>query len=55
MCLPPYLSSGLPVQQEKKVEAAVVVLKWSQTTAVLLEEYMQGVLASMAGFSGFSN
>ena len=46
MCLPPYLNSGLPVQQEKKVEAAVVVF---------LEEYMQGVLASMAGLSGFSN
>ena len=46
MCLPPYLNSGLPVQQEKKVEAAVVVF---------LEEYMLGVLASMAGLSGFSN
>ena len=46
MCLPPYLSSGLPVQQEKKVEAAVVVF---------LEEYMHGVLASMAGLSGFSS
>ena len=55
MCLPPYLSSGLPVQQEKKVEAAVVVLKWSQTAAVLLEEYMLGFLASMAGLSNFSN
>ena len=37
------------------MEAAVVVLKWSQTAAVLLEEYMQGVLASMVGLSGFSN
>ena len=36
MCLPPYLSSGSPAQQEKKVEAAVVVLKWSQIAAVLL-------------------
>ena len=37
------------------MEAAVVVLKWSQTTVVLPEKYMQGVLASMAGLSGFSN
>ena len=31
------------------MEAAAVVLKWSQTAAVLLEGHMQGVLASMAG------
>ena len=37
------------------MEAATVVLKWSQTAAVLLEGHMQGVLASMAGLSGFSN
>ena len=55
MCLPPYLSSGLPVQQEKKVEASVVVLKWSQTAALLLEEYMQGALAFRAELIGFSN
>ena len=37
------------------MEAAAVVLKWSQTAAVLLEGHMQGVLASMADLSGFSN
>ena len=37
------------------MEAAVVVLKWSQNAAMLLEGYMQGVLASMVGLSGFSN
>ena len=37
------------------MEAAAAVLKWSQTAAVLLEGHMQGVLASMAGLSGFSN
>ena len=37
------------------MEAAAVVLKWSQNAAVLLEEHMQGVLASMEGLSGFSN
>ena len=55
MCLPPYLSSGSPVQQEKKVEATVAVSKWSQNAAVFLKGYMQGVLASMVGLSGFSN
>ena len=47
MCPPLYLNSGSLAQQEKKVEAAAVVLKWSQTAAVLLEGHMQGVLASM--------
>ena len=37
------------------MEAAVVLLKWSQTATVLLEGHMQGVLASMAGLSCFSN
>ena len=37
------------------MEAAAAVLKWSQTAVVLLEGHMQGVLASMAGLSGFSN
>ena len=37
------------------MEAGVVMLKWSQTAAVLLEKYMQGVFSSMAGLSGFSN
>ena len=55
MCPPLYLDSGSLAQSEKKVEAAAVVLKWSQTGAVLLEGHMQGVLASMAGLSGFSN
>ena len=37
------------------MEAAVVVLKWSQTAAVLLEGRMQGVLASMTGLDDSSN
>ena len=37
------------------MEAAAVVLKWSQIADVLLEGHMQGVLASMTGLSGFSN
>ena len=37
------------------MEAAAVVLKWSQTAAVLLEGHMQRVLSSMEGLSGFSN
>ena len=37
------------------MEVAAIVLKWSQTAVVLLEGRMQGVLASMAGLSGFSN
>ena len=55
MCLPLYLSSGSPAQQEKKVEAAAVVLKWSQTATVLLEGHMQGVLVSMTGLDDFFN
>ena len=55
MCLPLYLNLGSLAQLERKVEAAAVVLKWSQTATVLLEGHMQGVLASMAGLSGFSN
>ena len=31
------------------------MLKWSQTAAVLLEGYMQGVLASMIGLDDFSS
>ena len=37
------------------MEAAAIVLKWSQTAAVLLEGYMQGVLASMIGLDDFSS
>ena len=37
------------------MEVAVVVLKWSQTTTVLLEGHMQGALASMKGLDYFSN
>ena len=37
------------------MEAAVVVLKWSQTVAVLLEGRMQGVLASMKVLDDSSN
>ena len=37
------------------MEAAAVVLKWSQTAAMLLEGHMQGVLASMTGLDDFSN
>ena len=55
MCLPLCLNLGLPAQQEKKVEATAVVLKWSQTVVVLLKEYMQGVSASMTGLDDFSN
>ena len=55
MCLPVCSNSGLPAQEEKKVEATAVVLKWSQTTAVLLKGYIQGVLASMIGLNDFSN
>ena len=53
--LPLYLNSGSLAEQEKKVEAVAVVLKWSQTAAVLLEGHMLGVLASMIGLDGFSN
>ena len=49
------LNSGLPAQQEKKVEVAAVVLKWSQTAVVLLKGYIQGVLASMIDLDDFSN
>ena len=35
--------------------ATVVVLRWSQTVAVLLRGHMQGVLASMKGLDDFSN
>ena len=55
MCLPLCLNSELPAQQEKKVEAAAAVLKWSQTAAVLQEGRMQGVLASTKGLDDFSN
>ena len=37
------------------MEAAVVVLKWSQTAVVFLNGYIQGVLASMTGLDDFSN
>ena len=37
------------------MEAAAVVLKWSQTAVVLLEGHMLGVLASMIGLDGFFN
>ena len=37
------------------MEAAAVVLKWTQTVAVLLKGYIQGVLASMTGLDDFSN
>ena len=37
------------------MKAAVVVLKWSQPGTVLLEGYMQGVLASMIGLDDFSS
>ena len=37
------------------MEAAVVVLKWSQTAAMLLKGRMQGVLASMTGLDDFSS
>ena len=37
------------------MEAAAVVLKWSQTTAVLQEGHMEGVLASTKGLDDFSN
>ena len=37
------------------MEAAAVVLKWSQTAVVLLKGYMQGVLASMIGLDDFPN
>ena len=37
------------------MEAAVVVLKWSQTAVVLLEGCMQGVLVSMTCLDDFSN
>ena len=37
------------------MEAAAVVLKWSQIAVVLLEGHMQGVLASMIGLDDFSN
>ena len=54
MCLPLCLNSEFPAQQEKKVEAAVM-LKWSQIAVVLLGRHMQGVLASMKGWDDFSN
>ena len=37
------------------MEAAAVVLKWSQTATVLLEGHMQGALASMKGLDDFSS
>ena len=37
------------------MEAAAVVLKWSQTASVLLKGYMQRVLSSMIGLDDFSN
>ena len=37
------------------MEAAIVVLKWSQFAAVLLEGRMQGVFVSMTGLDDFSN
>ena len=55
MCLPLYLNSGSPAQQEKKVEMAAVVLKWSRTAVVFLVGRMQGVLVSMTGLDDFSN
>ena len=55
MCLPLYLNLGSPAQQEKKVEAAAVVLKWSRIAAVFLVGRMQGVLASMTSLDDFSN
>ena len=36
------------------MEAAAVVLKWSQTAVVLLEGYMQGVLAFKIGLDDSS-
>ena len=42
-------------QQERKVEVAAIVLKWSQTAVVLLEGHMQGVLASMTSLDDFSD
>ena len=38
--LPLCLNSELFAQQEKKVEAAATVLKWSQTAVVLFEGHM---------------
>ena len=55
MCLLLFLNLELPAQKEKKVEAAAVVLKRSQTVAVLLGGHMQGVLASMIGSDDSSN
>ena len=55
MCLPLCLNLELPAQQEKKVEAAAVVLRWSQTAAVLLGGNIQGVFASMIGSNDSSN
>ena len=37
------------------MEAAAIVLKWSETAAVLMEGHMQGVLVSMTGLDDFSN
>ena len=37
------------------MEAAAVLLKWSQTAVVLLEGHMQGVLVSMIGLDDFSS
>ena len=54
-CQPLCLNSELPTRQEKKVEAAAAMLKWSQTAAVLLEGHMQGALASMKGLDDFSS
>ena len=51
----PCLNPVLPAQQEKKVEAFAVVLRWIQTVVVLLGEHMQGVLASMIGSDDSSN
>ena len=54
-CLPLFSNSELPAQQEKEVEAAAAVLKWSPTAVVLLEGHMQGALASMKGLDDFSS
>ena len=55
MYLPLCLNLELLAQQEKKVEAAAAVLKWSQIAAVLLGGHMQGILASMIGSDYSSN
>ena len=50
----PCLNSELLALHEKKVEVADV-LKWSQITAMLLGDHMQGVLTSMKGLDDSSN